>query len=249
MNKRTLKGWVATDGPIDGHPDLRVDLEMLAELADRLRSGQMPFQFDHDSDKPIKSRVLLAEVRQLENGDHGVWAEIEVFGDDQTISELEMRKGFSIAFTKALPRTDHPRTSNKPKIAIFVDAINFGSAAALEAARTLSPEFDVQPGLLYQLWIVPPPKIIIYLGIEALKSIADGLFFDTLKKLMSRSKQSKTSLELEFRVTTPKGNVDARLKTSNPTEAKQALKALRDITKPLGKSIVYDLQGKRWRKK
>ncbi len=80
-----------------GYKLKRRDLEQILEgTADR------PFFYvGHDIDEPPVGKVVKAEIRQLEDGEYGLWEEIELF-DEEVARNIQKHGGVSIGLRSGL---------------------------------------------------------------------------------------------------------------------------------------------------
>ena len=71
----------------------------LEDSLETLQGRRMFFFIGHDNDEPPIGKITRAEVRQLEDGEYALWAEVELWDEAalEEINESEER-GLSIAF-------------------------------------------------------------------------------------------------------------------------------------------------------
>ncbi len=74
-----------------GYKLKRRDLERILE-----GTAERPyFYVGHDIDEPPVGKVITAEIRRLEDGEYGLWEEIELF-DEEVARDIQKHGGVSI---------------------------------------------------------------------------------------------------------------------------------------------------------
>lgn len=126
------------------HVDLhgeRFALEALESMRDHIRSSYLPFIYNHDPRCPPLGRVFSAEIVRLEDGEHALDAEVEMFESGPLPALADNR---SIAM-RTLPTDGFhltvDRTFSEPEFGESVDAIVrlFKTPPQLEVKKALEP--------------------------------------------------------------------------------------------------------------
>jgi hypothetical protein len=101
----------------------------------------LPFIYNHDPRQPPLGRVVGAEIRELEDGEHAIEAEVEVFepGDELPFDSSRAVQYRSLPGDHLLLTID--RTFSGQQFAEPVSAIGelFGSSPAYEVKKALEP--------------------------------------------------------------------------------------------------------------
>ncbi len=56
----------------------------------------LPFHVGHDTETPPIGKIVKSEVRELEDGEYGLWIEIELY-DEEAMKGIRLHGGISIA--------------------------------------------------------------------------------------------------------------------------------------------------------
>jgi hypothetical protein len=146
---KTIRRIMATTR-VDLHGD-RFALAALESMRDHIRSAYLPFIYNHDPRCPPLGRVFAAEIVNLEDGEHALEAEVELFeqgplpplvGDRSIVARELSAEGLLLTIdrTFSLPEFEEPVASI---------AALFGKPPQLEVKKALDPiaVFGISAGL------------------------------------------------------------------------------------------------------
>jgi len=131
---------VMTTTRVDRHND-RMTIEALESMRDHIQSAYLPFIYNHDPRCPPLGRVISAEIVPLDDGEHALQADVELFeagpipplvGDKSIAERSETGDGFVLSVD---------RTFDLPEFEEPVKAITdlFGTQPRYEVKKALEP--------------------------------------------------------------------------------------------------------------
>ena len=166
---KIVKGFITTTHVDEFGTKLTLDnLKAMMNMLD-----EMPFvSQEHDPTKPLVCKVIKKEIRELDNGEFGIWARLEVF-DEEAIKLLEdgTLKGFSFSGYEKLDESKILNFRLDDRFFNLDDLKSLGSELTTEDEQFIS----IGNGYHRSIDVIPIIRLIIFVG---------GLFF--VKSLGSR---------------------------------------------------------------
>jgi hypothetical protein len=135
---KTIRSIMATTR-VDLHGD-RFTLEALESMRDHIRSSYLPFIYNHDPRCPPIGRAFAADIVRLEDGEHALAVETELFEEARLPQlgerSLVIRNLPSEGLLLTIDRTFSASEFAEPVAAI---AALFGNRPQLEVKKALDP--------------------------------------------------------------------------------------------------------------
>ena len=154
-----IKSFVASTAPIPKYKGYIIPSETIYTIAKNIREGRTVLGIEHDRKQSFPYRTLKSEVRKTDNGELGVWVELEV--DEEIWEAVEGKRAFSVTVEEAY-HFPNP-TDAKPKIIISADPAYIEGETFRTAIDELEPYCAVEARHLYQLSDLSPiaPIVVI----------------------------------------------------------------------------------------
>jgi hypothetical protein len=255
MSKIVVKGFMATTHPVSAYNQvLALPPEYIYSMVEAIRSGRLPLTFKHDARYQANLKLLLAEVRETDDGHLGMWVEFEA--EEEEWEQHGFLSGFSVTVVGNIFEPDP--TDTKPMLKIFADAGHFEDADYVSAVEHLQEHFAVGGGRIYQFSELPPVRVIIELVYNTLQSIPGNILasalYDGLKWLLRPKRVQREEpvpdTVFEFRIKNGNQSIDAQLKTSNDELLKEALTTFQSIALSNSQSSIleFDKKSHKWEK-
>jgi len=207
---------ILTTTHVDSHFE-KMSLSALESIVDLINRCHSPFVVEHDPRIPPIGRVLDARIKQLEDGEYGVEATIEVYEQGEEIPLIDD--------SKEIPLHNH----RADKLEIRYDR-NFRTVDDQLLIRDLASLFGTEPKEEIKK-ALDPLTVLTICGAFLLGGIAKGflskiggdgydLLKDRLKKLMGRKKSGEKEKLLSFQFTIQQGDytMETELILTNPTD-------------------------------
>lgn len=236
MGQISVSGFVVTTSPTASYGGIAISGEMMEQIASQIRSGNTPFTVQHDGRNRMDVKVLGADVRTTENGEAGVWVEIEL--DEADWDRLGDMRAFSVSVIEEVQKSVE---TSKPRVSIYADAGRFGDETLAQAQRFLGQEFNVSTGRIFQFSELPPAKVVVELLLQTLQSVGGGVvanwLYETLKSFFLHPKGGGQS-QFNIRAWNDKTYVDFHVMTDDPELLRTAIGTIPDL---LGESVPNDV--------
>jgi hypothetical protein len=220
-----VRGWIVSQRPPKGRPDFCVPDEVIYAAAEALQEGWLPLQLDDDDRICVPATVIAAEVREVEPGILGIWAEYEV-----PDGAVKGRTGLSISYgTVHDSRTAEVESSET--VRLFADAANYSTDEMAAAAEAMAVAVNVEFGPLYQFHLVEPSKVILELAwdvVEDAETVA-GLI-SGVRKLLTVDAPTLTDIRFDVVDTMIGRTTRALVRTNSPDVAASAIESLYKLT-------------------
>jgi hypothetical protein len=246
--KRVVGAFLATSDQLPGRRHLLSE-DDIRSLAEQIEIGSdEPISVNHDSRRRIHRRIVATEVRRTGSGSLGLWVETELDEDDLALFPDGF--GYSVAFAKELIELDP--SSTLPVLQLVVDDENFTELEFEQTVDALRGTFNVSAGWYQQYQELPPPVVILLLGLkfvleippEALKSVLVDAFKD---RFLKQSTGRATIFQLRLRGG-PSGDVAAYVETSDPEVFGDAMATIREAIRHSDSGAEFDPQTRDWRR-
>lgn len=202
---RRERGVLATTDPIPAYGGIRLSLEALESMAQRLKSGPVPTRLFHDAREPLYVQNVDAEVRQRPDGEHELWVEFDVeeVGWADYEAERDARGGpGGLSFTLTEPFAELGSEAGPGPVSVVVaaDAQHFSDDQILAAARELGAVGSVTASRLYQFAAVSTALVLVQFLLQEGAQIPPGVFsawlYDALRHF--RPGQASPAVNLEI---------------------------------------------------
>lgn len=246
----TQSGWLTTghkirhyDTLIQAHP---AALEMFAQVV----RAQEYMTVQHDPRKRLPINWHIVEVREMDDGVPGVWAEWDT---DRALWEefggAELLRAFSytIIVDRMAPADIDPA---KQSIEVSADAGAFDQSAVEEARAVLRSDFNVGGGKVLQFNVLPPPLIIVeFIGLPILTGAAGNALYAGLRRLL-RGKRPDEPSRFTFSVKPGSDQrppeIKAVLETSSEDALKQAIETFGQVATGVAAHLEFDAAAGHW---
>ncbi len=235
MAKR-FSAFLATSGPVPGR-SRTLSEDDIRSLAGSLTPGE-PLTWNHDDRTHVDARIVAADLRRTPDDELGLWVEVEV--DDQVFEALPDRFGFSVGFG----REDFPLDpeSDLPTIQLAVDSENFSEDDLVGALTALQANFNVSAGWFDQYSELPPPVVIIGLGLMFVQTIAPevlkSVLVEAIKDRLFHPRSGRPTL-FHVHLKSTDREIRAHIETSDPDVFREAAGLLRDLVGREGEAFDF----------
>jgi hypothetical protein len=227
--KIVVEAVIATTHTVEGvYGPTALTEEALRGLADQVASGEVPFQAHHDARYRMDAEVLSVDVREMPDGELGVYASFEV--DEEEWERAGPVGGMSFTTAEVVRRASPE--SDQPVIHLLADAYHFDDEVRAQAAQTLQTTFEVTESRLYQFAELPPPTVVVELladlwstGLPPAAIVS--VLWKGLKLLLRPRGGGETTFT--FRILGPRNQIDAHIKTGDERMLKTALESLEGL--------------------
>ncbi len=239
MGRVTVEAVLTTTHPVEAYGGIQLSRKVLVDLADAVRDGKMPLQWNHDLRRPFDAIVLETGVREREDGFEEAWALLEV--EEQAwaewqaqLRELNAPGGMSFSLGTPLRTIDGIGETDLPLL-ISADAAHFSDEVILEAAQKVAALGPTSASRYYQFAFEPTAKVVLEYGAALLAAVPPGLLanylFEMVKPFLRLPSRSGKPTTFEFHVSEAAGtrSVAAHLETASEDVAKQAIEAFGDV--------------------
>src|ERR1700728_713694 len=140
--------------------------ELLALLADGVRTSAMPLVVNHDHTRPLNGKCLAVEIVTLPDGFKAVYAEFEVDSEPWDAFQAEnaalgVTGGMSFSYVEYFVEIRGNGSGGGAEFKLSPDASRFGDDAIEDAAESLADAGKVTAGRLYQFSVDHPCRIIV----------------------------------------------------------------------------------------
>lgn len=155
----SIEGVIASTHRLPGRP-VRLSREALESARTSLLAGGVPTLVEHDSRRPVQSRVTAVEVREEADGEYSLVVTMSMPRSEY--EKFGARTAFSVAFPEdGIPGWPSP---DYPDVVMLVDSYHWGDADILEALESFTDaDFPVGGGRYHQFAGEPPAKIVFEL--------------------------------------------------------------------------------------
>jgi hypothetical protein len=244
VSVRTVKARVASTHPVEKYPGWHLSAEALEEMAEHLRSGDIPMLFDHDARERIEARVLDAQVVPPDQGHSALDVVFEVDaeaweGIQDRFADAGAPGGFS--FSATVPQVA-PKSGDEALVILAADAAAWTDRDRAEAGALLDAVVPTQTDRLFQYSGLELATIFLVLAEGVGLGVLGNVVYDALRRLLSRRK-SETRIEIHRR--SPDGrSLKAIVTTSDPEIAREALETLSENQE--APTAHFDTDTRRW---
>ncbi|HEY5487492.1 MAG TPA: hypothetical protein VIK06_07585 [Candidatus Limnocylindrales bacterium] len=251
MAIRTIGAYIATSDTIPGRRRQLTE-EDIRSLAEHAEAGPVELDVNHDEQVTIRALCTKAELRRTDSGALGLWVEHEV--DESDLERFGDRFGYSVGYATQAVRADP--TSDLPVLQLIVDSENFADDVFEGAIADLRVQFNVSAGWLLQYQELPPPAVIIAIGLQFVASapwdLAKAALYDVLKsRFMHPRGGTPTVFKFKLREIDPetekRREISAQVITADPKMLGLALNALEDISANDANRYEFDSSKGKWR--
>lgn len=207
---------ILTTTHVDSHFQ-KMSLGALEEVVDLIGRHHIPFIVEHDPRIPPIGRIVEAHVKQLEDGEYGVEATIEMYELGEDIPMIDD--------SREIPLHDH----RADKLEIMYDR-NFQTVDDYLLIKDLASLFGTEPKEEVKK-ALDPLTVLTICGVFLLGGIAKGflsklggdgydLLKDRLKKLMGQKKPGEKEKLLSFQFIIHHGDytIEIEMILTNPTD-------------------------------
>jgi hypothetical protein len=219
--------------------------EDVREIFQKYKDDPKLMLLDHDVRAPMSARVLSSELKETEDGELGIFVEIEA---DE--ADFGGRRGLSVTVAKDIFLG--PETSKLP-IELSVDAYHFDEVELKSAAEVLADHFRVGGGRLYRFQEIPPPAVFVTLAVETLKAIPANVLANLITEALGRFTKNRASGEpSRFFFTLRRAGrrsaeeVTAFVETTDPEMLRAAGAVMQGLQDAPGGQ--YRFNGKKWKR-
>lgn len=245
MAKRVLGAFLATNDPIPGRRIQLTEAD-IRDLAEHLRPDDQ-LSANHDERVLIPTRIVLAELRRTPSGSLGLWVESEV--DEETLVDFPERFGYSVGYGRELIAANPD--SSLPLLQLVVDSENFTDEQLHGTVAALGAHFNVTAGWWLQYSELPPPVVILGLGIQFVASVPPavlrGMLVDAIKGWLFKGR-SGTPTEFRLNLRDETREISAFIRTSDPDVFGRAVELLREVLPQEGVAYEYEDDDQAYRK-
>ncbi|WP_028707647.1 hypothetical protein [Propionicicella superfundia] len=248
-----IEAIVATTHRVEKYGGIRLSDSALADIADGLNSGGVPFQGHHDPLQPIRTRDLHAEIVTLSDGERAVRLTGFVHTDDW--AEVGDVHGMSFATIEPLGRADGINPDAE-SIELSADAAWFDDDTIAAACSIMSAVATTNGNRLYQFSVVDDARMVLELGMNfvialgpdlAASAVWDGVKLMLMAVLPKRRKlDPAATTRIELRTPLPGGEVVAVIDTPDIETAKQAISAYSQAVEAAAKAAKAEREVVAW---
>jgi len=191
---------IATSHPLSAYGGIQFGVEALGQLANELRSGQVPMLNNHDPLNPIRAKVLEAGVRATADGFHEVWARVEVEREgweayERGLSELGAPGGMSFSCSEHLATIDGSKEASAGTITLAADAACWTDETLMAGGADLSGLGTVDVQRRYSFAQDPTPFVVY--GLPLLQGVMSSAIYDSAKHFLAPDRKSVFQFDFE----------------------------------------------------
>lgn len=186
---------LATTHAIGAYGGIQFDREAMEALADAVRTGRLPFRFNHDARRVIPAKNIVTGVRERSDGEWEAWAEYDVpaaqwaeWEDELAASGAPGGMSFSMTVSRVAIDGD---PANPLRASLHADAAHYTSSQITAAAQKAAGRTaETRAGYVYQFSHLPDPAVIFEISGQLLQVIPPDLLptwlYDILSTFLSR---------------------------------------------------------------
>lgn len=265
MAMKRVRATVATNAPLEIYGGLQLGDELLDGLAAALRAGDLPFTFNHDAQRPVRTANFDAGVEPGPNGSKQVWATFDIDDADWDYVSAEFERhgvggGISWSMT-ANPRRLGGPAQAQPALTIAADAGYFHQEDLAGLARDLAATTPLELREIYQFAAVPPPLVVVEIQqqsdlwhdllVGGSASLAATMLFEFLKSLLRprhrfEEQDSEPRTSFDFKLEEPGRTLEFHLRTDDSTALRDALDKLPAASALEQPAMSYDEESHEW---
>ncbi len=245
MGREVIEGFLLTSEVIPLYGRAVLTEDDVRHIFEGYRDQPLAMLLDHNDLTPSTARVLASELRRTDQGDLGIYIQVEVDPD-----EVGERFGFSIGFSQR--RFGAGEEGSRPIVELSADAYHFTEGDLTSAADVLRTEFRVGGGLYYQFQEIPPASIVLVFLVETIRAIPSNVLADLLVQALGRFTRNRsdgepTTFKFRLRRGTRKDREElvGLVRTNDPEMLRIAGRTLRDLINERHGTYLHD--GTRWR--
>ena len=225
---------------------VRLGEELLARIANEIRSGRVPMVMQHDIRRPLDATIRDAGVRPTPDGFSEVWIRFEVDAAAWNEYEQETKAagvpgGFSFACSEPLASLEGPRDATVA-LELAADASHWSDEDLLSAGGALRTLGTVQVGRRYEFAHDPAAVVFLCVILPLGLGVLSNALYEGLKRFI-RPRPTTTPTVFHLRVQRGDQVVDARLETDDATVLHRALDAFEHLVGPQQLLVWNDEQG------
>lgn len=167
----------------------------LDNLKNQFDTQDIKFHLDHDPELVLDIRAVGSHVREVENGNYGLFVDFET--DTQTFAQLP--KGFDgitplggISLTVIEPFGSS--TSGIAEISFAADAANWTSEDLVSLGNVLAQTHTVNASKLYQFSV----ETVAFVAIQILHDVGVGVLSNVIYELFSKAKTKPVTFSIKI---------------------------------------------------
>jgi hypothetical protein len=170
-----VESILTTTHPVEAYGGVQLSRTVLERIAEAMKGGTIPLQFDHDLRRPFRASVVDAGVRPRADGFEEAWALLEVEQQDWDDWQSYLREqgapgGMSFGCSETLDTISGISQTTLP-LSVAADAAHFPDETILEAAQKLSALGPTTAGRYYQFAFAPTAKVVLEYGMSLLSAV------------------------------------------------------------------------------
>lgn len=229
---KQVRGRVATTHPLSVYGGIVLAEGALQSMAEQLRLGNMPMNFNHNIDQPISAVVLDAGTERMDDGHIAVWVEFDVPEEEWDVVTRELAAAGAPGGFSFTGMTNFAGPSDAV-ITLAADAHHFSQQQIRDAADVFPDDYTVRLAKAYQFSSVPDASVYLSFAVSVAAEIPAHLLaeliMDSCKKLFKRDASNVYNLSIHCRPGELKAKV--RIATDDPDAFTVAVKAASETLK------------------
>lgn len=247
MSVVEVEAVVATSHPIPAYGGVQLGGgDILEQMADALRRGDLPLMLQHDIRRQLKASVLDAEARDRADGYKEVWVRFEV--DAAQWNEFERERvdagapgGMSFACGEPVGLLQALGGDVQANFILAADASHWDDATLFDAGEALRAAGAVALQRRYEFSHIPNAVIVLQVAGTLTLGVIANAVYDALKRFIGRNKRTT------FHIHVVKDGLDvtAHVETDDPESLRRALDSFDAAVRP-GRLFVWDEEQGGW---
>jgi hypothetical protein len=248
-----VEATVAGTRPMTAYGGIRLDHNVLEQLASALRAGRLPMILQHDPTRPVAAKILNVGIADDGDGYERLWMKFEIEEAVWEAIQDEWRRagaGGGFSWSGSLPLTFIPTTGDgpRPTVAIAADAHFWTDAEIIDAGRKLSGQANVEVAQRVAFAHAPDPVVVVTLY-ELAKAGVAAVLWDSLKSFFRRAPAQGRSVDetiFEFRASEGGRSVIGRVTTRDEEVLHHAIDALAELAAGACPVATWNAGADRW---